>query len=199
MKLHLVVLALLCGASAAVQADPEHDRISSERSAANANLKEQERACGDQFVVAPCLEAARKDNRTMLTRLRREELQLDEAARHAAADARRKEIAEKAEAQQARASDARPEQPEVRVARPPRATPVPAIRPFEPPSGGPPGLGASGADRAEAEQRNIEKFEAKTREAQAHRDAVALRNAQRAAEGKIAAPLPVPPGASEPH
>jgi len=66
---------------------------------------------------------------------------------------------------------------------------------------GPPRRGAEGnstQDRRAFEQRNLAKFEARVRAAQAHREAVERRNAQRAAQGKVVAPLPVPSGASAP-
>jgi hypothetical protein len=48
------------------------------------------------------------------------------------------------------------------------------------------------------EKRNEASFEAKKRTAQEHREAIERRNAERAAHGKVAAPLPVPKGASAP-
>jgi colicin import membrane protein len=195
MMLRLLTLALLCGVSLGAQADAEHERIAAERAAANAKLAEQQRECATRFLVAPCMDDARTENRATLARLRQRELQLDEARRRAVAEARRKAIAEKAEAQQARASDAAPEPPRVRV----RRAPQPAGRASESVAPRLPGGAEPGADRASIERRNQEKFEARQREAQAHREAVERRNAQRAAKGKVAAPLPVPEGASAPR
>jgi hypothetical protein len=195
MKFRFLVYALLFGASTVVLADAEHDRIASERQAANASLAEHERVCNGQFSVSGCLEAARKENRATLTRLRHEELQLDDARRHGAADARRKEIAEKAVAAQARASDAAADEPGDPVRDGPHAVPAPAIRSHEPSLPRPQGQPASGVTRAEQEQINTEKFEARAKRAEAHREAVARRNAERDAKGTPPAPLPVPRGA----
>jgi colicin import membrane protein len=196
MRLRLFTLALLCGVSLWARADAENERIAAERAAANARLAEQQRECATRFIVASCVEDARTEHRATLARLRQRELQLDEAKRRATAEARRKAIAERAEAQQSRASDAAPEPPRARVRRAPQPAPVPASRAPERltplPGGG------TGADRATVERRNEQKFEAMQREAQAHRQAVERRNAQRAAKGKTAAPLSVP-GASAPR
>lgn len=189
MKLRLVGMALLFGASVSAYADAEHDGIASDRSAANAKLAAQERECADRFVVAPCLEDARTEHRATLARLRQQELQLDEGRRRAAAEARRKSIAEKAEAQQARASDPAPEAPRVRVRSAPQPTTAPASR--KPDDGVLPTPATGDAPKRNSiEQRNRQKFEDRQRQAQSHRDAVARRNAERAAKGKVAAPLP---------
>ncbi len=195
MKPRLLGFALLCGAAVGARADAEHDRIASERSAANARLTAQVRECESRFIVAPCLDAARSENRAALAQLRQQELQLDEGRRRAAAEARRKAIADKVGAQRGRASDAAAEAPHVHVRREPQVAPAPARRASE--AGAPPmpALGPSGPDRAAIEQRNQRSFAARASEAQAHRDAVARRNADRAAQGKVAAPLPAP-GAS---
>jgi hypothetical protein len=54
------------------------------------------------------------------------------------------------------------------------------------------------AQRRAREARNTAEFEARSRAARAHRDDVERRNAERAARGKKARPLPVPAGASTP-
>jgi hypothetical protein len=114
---------------------------------------------------------------------------LDEARRREAAAARRKATAERVDAQQSRASEAASEPPGVRVRR---ATEPP----LPPPSAGitpkprPPVISASQA------QQNAEKFEARTRATDAHRDLVERRNAERVAQGKAAKPLPTPSAAS---
>jgi hypothetical protein len=59
------------------------------------------------------------------------------------------------------------------------------------------GVGHTAHRTADEERRKAE-FEARTRSAQAHREAVERRNAQRAASGKKVAPLPVPDAASAP-
>ncbi len=189
MKTRLLCAALSCALSAFAAADAERDRITAERVAADARLAAQERECETRFLVAPCLEAARQQHRSTSARLRQQQLELDEARRHEAAAARRKAIADKVEAQQPRASEAPPGPPRVRV----RRAPEPAAAPHS--AGGPvprpPALSAS------AVQHNEAKFEGRAQAAQARREAVERRNAQRAAQGKVAAPLPA--GASTPR
>ncbi|MES2101239.1 MAG: hypothetical protein V4569_15530 [Pseudomonadota bacterium] len=194
MKIRLLGFALLCSAAFGVRADAERERIAGERAAVNAKLLEQERECATRFIVAACVADARTDHREALKKLRQQELQLDEARRRAVAEARRKTLADKAQAQQARASDPAPDAPRVRVRRAAAhvdRTDSGAVPPL-------PGAKASAANRGEVEQRNQEKFEARRREAQAHREVVERRNAQRAASGTVAAPLP-PAGASAPR
>ncbi len=194
MKIRLLGFALLCGAAFGVRADAERERIAGERVIVNAKLLEQERECSTRFIVAACVERARTDHREVLKKLRQQELQLDEGRRRAVAEARRKTIADKAQAQQARASDPAPDAPRVRVRR--AAAAVDRVDPDAAPQL--PGDKGSGASRGEVAQRNQEKFEARRRELQAHREAVERHNAQRVASGKVAAPLP-PAGASAPR
>lgn len=194
MKPGLLCVALVCGFAAGAWADPVLDRIAVERAAADARLAEQERECATRFIVAACVENARTEHRATLMRLRQQQLQIDEARRREAAIARRKILAERVAAQQAHASDAASEAPHVRVRRAPE--PGPAIRHSDGAMPRPIAGGTAGADRAVTEQRNEEKFEARAREAQRHREEVQRRNAQREAQGKVAAPLPTPSGAS---
>ena len=134
-----------------------------------------------------------------LTRLRQQELQLDEGRRRAAADARRKAIADKAEAQQARASEAEAQPPRVRVRRDAQAAPTPAKRASEAAAPSAAAPAAVGAGRASNEQRSKQKFDARAGALRAHKASVERRNAQRAAQGKAAAPLPAPAGDSAPR
>lgn len=192
MKLVPVTFALLCAASGGALADPERDRIGVDRAAANAKLAEQQRECATRFIVAACLDDARTAHRETLQRLRQQELKLDEAKRQAAAEGRRKAIADKAQPAQARASDAPPDAPRVRMRRAGPAASDAELRLDQSPAPRAHQAAASSPSRSAAEQRQQQQFEARQREAQAHRDAVAHRNAQRAASGKVAAPLPVP-------
>ena len=75
-----VLLLALC--SGAAHAESERERLATERAAANARLAEQERACAEKFVVTACSDAARKEHRATLARLRRAEMVLDDAASH---------------------------------------------------------------------------------------------------------------------
>ena len=198
MNVRFLGCVLLCCASAVALADPEHQRISSERAAANSKLADQESECATRFIVATCVEDARTGHRDAIKKLRLQELQLDEGRRRAAAEARRKAIADKAQAQQARASDAAPDEPRVRVRPAPQPAPAAPNRVDESLALHPPGAGAPAANRGAVEQLSQQKFESRRRHAETHRDAVTRRNAERAAKGKVAAPLP-PGGASAPR
>ena len=199
MKLCCVCLMLLSVASGGALADAEHDRIAAERATANARLLAQERGCAARFIVADCVDDARKAHRSTVKGLRDQEIRLDEAKRQAAAEARRKTIAENAQAQHSRASDALPETPKIRVRREPHfAEPAANPPPDEVTTKRSSAPGVRG-DRSAVEQRNREKYELRQRQAEAHREAVARRNRERAVGGKTVPPLPAPLGASKPR
>jgi len=174
--------------AAVAHAEPERERIAAERTAANVRFTEQERLCEERFVVTSCVDAARRELRMTLTRLHRVELTLDEAARREAATRRRQAVNDKTAAQEARVSaPAEVTQRDTVRAAPQPNPPVPVS-----------GTRASAEERRAIEQRNEVNFEARARAAKAHRDTVERRNAERSAEGKVVAPLPVPSGASAP-
>ncbi len=179
----------LC-ATLAHAAQPERERIAAERAAATARFAEQERACGEKFIVTSCVDAARKEQRMTLTRLHRAELVLDDAERRETSARRRQDLQQRATEQDARASEPAPAPH--REARRDASAPNPLA------AAHPRMNAASAAERRAIEQRNEASFEARARAAQARRQAVERRNAQRAAEGKVVAPLPVPPHASAP-
>ncbi|MDE2094308.1 MAG: hypothetical protein KGI87_10690 [Burkholderiales bacterium] len=193
------VMCMVCMSTRALDAAPaQHERIAAERAAAIARFNEQARACQAHFVVTACVEAAQREQRATLTRLHRQELQLDEAQRREAAAAQLGAIRGRIAAQAARDRDA---------ASAAAAGTAPAEHPTSPapaPRAAATGLtrtgahGASAQDRRAVEQRNRVEFEARVRAAQAHREAVERRNAQRAAEGKVAPPLQMPSGAPAP-
>jgi len=189
------VSAFAAGAAPTVvqaQAGSDRERIASERAAATARLAEQERVCRTQFVVTACVDAAQREFRVTQARLRREELALDEAARRAAAARRKQEIAERAAAQASQPADAGPAVPREGARRMPSPNAPAAPAPIR-------SRRASSAEDQRAEElRNEAALEARVRAAQAHRAAVERRNAERAARGKVAAPLPMPSAASAP-
>ena len=195
------LVCMSAGALAAVPAAPataQRERIATERAAAMARFTEQERACQARFVVTSCVEAAQREQRATLTRLHRQELQLDEARRRDAAAIRVQAIRDRVAAQAARAADAVSEAAADTAREARKPSPAAVRRPVD---SGPPRSGVAGAsiqDRRAFEQRNLAKFEARVRAAQAHRVAEEHRNAQRATQGKVVAPLPVPSGASAP-
>jgi colicin import membrane protein len=189
-RTRIVVGLIAAAATMLARAEPERDRIAAERAAVNARFAEQERACQEKFVVTACVDAARKEQRQTLMRLKRAETVLDEAERRETAARRRQASQERAAVQGARASEPVAEGPQPATRNPPAPNPPAALPPRRPAS--------SAAEQRAAEQRNEAAFEARARAAQAHRDTVARRNAQRASEGKAGAPLPVPSGASAP-
>jgi len=190
MRSRVIVASVIALCAALAHAEPERERIAAERAAAMARFAEQERACSERFVVTPCMDAARKEQRMTLARLRRAELVLDEADRRAAAARRRQELQERAAAQAARASEPDPADRGERQRTAPTPNPPAPVRPTRPAS--------SASDQRAIEQRNQAAFEARARAARARREAVERRNAERARERKVAAPLPVPSGASAP-
>jgi colicin import membrane protein len=190
MRARIVIGLIAAAATAFARAEPERERIAAERAAVNARFAEQERTCQERFAVTGCVDAARKEQRTTLMRLKRAETVLDEAQRRESAARRRQALQERAAVQAARASAP------VAEARQPGARNAPAPNP--PAALPPPRPASSAAERRVAEQRNEAAFEARARTAQAHRETVARRNAQRASEGKAGAPLPLPSGASAP-
>jgi len=196
----VVAIAIGVGSTGvAAQDGPTRERIATERAAATAQLAEQERVCRAQFVVTACMDAAQREFRGTQARLRREELALDEAARRATAARRKQEIAERAAAHASQpgdagdAADAGIEAPRDGARRTPAPNPLATSAP--PRSRRP----SSAEDQRAEELRNEAALEARVRAAQAHRSAVERRNAERAARGKVAAPLPVPSGASAPR
>lgn len=185
------VSAALCTglATAAVPADEtvERERIARERAEATARFEQRQRECAQRFAVTACVDAARAEHRQTLLQLRRQEGVLDEAQRKQRAAQRMQAIEEKRRAEQERASapPATPRPPPLQV-KPPR----PAAAHSPPSAADRP---ASAPDRSLEEARNRERFEARQREAQAHRDDAARRRAQREQAGKKpSAPLPDP-------
>ena len=183
----LLVGSLAGCASAAVT--PEISRIAAERSAADAAYVARERECLRQFVVTACLDGAKQQRRATLNRLKREEIEHDEAARRAAAsarqaatDAREAERRKLQEAQSGAPAAPRPEK-ERREPEPPSAS---KLLPRGPVSRRP------AAEQRAIEAENVEKYEARQRAAQARKEAIERRNAARAAAGKQPTPLPVP-------
>lgn len=189
---------MLCGMPSRSHADGEHDLIASERAAVTARFAAQVNECETRFVVAMCLEDAATESRRRLALLHRQQLTLDESRRRASAEARRKAIADRAEAQQIVASGAASEAPRVRLRRELAAPPRAALAASAPKLLGADTTGARDAvpNYPPYVDGSQTRFDARIREAQAHREAVAHRNAERVARGKAEAPLPVPPGAS---
>ena len=191
--LRSALAALLICASATLLAEgvgtetEERERIAAERSTAQTAFSSRERHCQNSFVVTPCVENARRDLREVLLRLRRQEAILDEMQRRERAAQRLETIRNRPAMAGPPASPA--------AAREARSAPhdAPRVRVHEAPT-----AKRSAQERQRAETLSEQKFEAASQAAGARRSAVERRNAERAAGGKGAAPLPVPSGASAP-
>lgn len=188
-----LALAMPCIAGAADDSLAERARIRAERARAESAYAAAARDCNARFVVTSCVEDARAERRQTLTRLRNEELVLDRAER-------KQRAAERAQA--IRHKQAQEDRPRPRLVVPQAAGSDPRPRlhlrvPGAPTAAGhrPPRL------TPEEESRNRAVFEQRQREAEAHREAVERRNAERAAKAKKpsrALPVPPPEGASAP-
>ena len=192
-------LAALCAiGSTALAAAPELERIAADRAIAQARYVERERHCLAQFAVTACLDAARQERRATLNRLKRSEIEVEEAERRAAAATRQSAVDARMVEQRRRNASGPAAAPKARVDR------DAASQPGEPAAASrllprPPASRLPDAERRAVEQRKVMKFEARQRSAQARREAVERRNALRAAQGKNAPPLPVPSPASVPR
>jgi len=205
---------------------PDSDaRIAAERAAVNARYVEQERECRTRFIVASCIDAAKRERRQELDMLRARQIVVDEARRRERAEARRSELAVKAaedakrDAERAARAASAPasgaSQPGHRLVPVGRArTPVsPASSPASPaasPASGSAarsravgqelGLGnhapKSASERASEEERSRAAFEEKQRRAAEHRDEAATQSIRRMSAKTPASPLPAPSAAS---
>jgi colicin import membrane protein len=185
----LAVCGLLACASAHADDREERTRIARERGEATLRFEERQRECEQRFAVTSCVDEARAEHRQALLRLRGQESVLDEAERKRRAAQRMAAIREKVSAEAARDAVPRP-------ARPAPAMNVSAPRQKTSASAAPRvASAASSPDRSAQEVRSRERFEKRQREAKAHRDEAARRQAERAKPGKApVAPLPDPAG-----
>jgi len=178
-------VACLVAAPLSAVAD-ERAQIAAERSALNQRFAQEERDCANRFVVNACIDDVRRQRREALHPLRERELSLDEAERVRRAAERRAVIAAKQAAAASRpGKDAGPPpQLRLREVDPAPASPSrPTPRPHD-----------EAGRAAEAAQR-VREAERRREEAQAGQRRVQEREAERAAAGRQAVPLPVP-GAS---
>lgn len=172
----------------------ERARIRSERAAAEARFTASEKECRARFVVTACVDDARQVRRDTLSRLRREESVLEDEVRKQKTADRLRQLDENREREQARQRDSA--SPERRDAARAAAAPQAKVRP--PKEASPPAASAPVVNRSAEEARNRAAFEARRDAADAHREKIETRNAERAVRGKVAAPLPAPSAASAP-
>jgi hypothetical protein len=188
-SLSILISGMLAAGFAAGQVPDEATQralIQRQRSEAQAAYEQRKAKCTEAFAVNACEDKARTAHRQETRRLREQELALDDAARQRKTQANRERLAAKAAAVDASASAPAPtpRRPKVQGAvatpresgRAPKAKETPRVD----------------------EAANRERFEARQRQAQAHRKTVEQRNAERAAKRTKAQPLPLPPGASRP-
>ena len=183
----------------------EQQRIDVERRDADAAFNRRELECRARFAVTVCIDEARKNHHQSLERLRLQQFALDEAQRKQRAAQRLQGIREKGSAgESSQRNEAMPERsrPEAQPALPgqrdsggPGGVPEPATVPLRAPEKMP--KRSAEANRTAVEAQRRAEYQARLDAAQAHRDSVALRNAQRRASGRApAAGLPVPSAAS---
>lgn len=176
-------------------ADAERARLRTEREAVEATFKRKQAECEARFVVTSCVEDARREQREALARLRHREAELNDAERKERTAARRQEIEENAKRDRERQKEAsvpakgdalrKDAEPRVTVRPPPQA------RPSSRPASGSFGGGIF-SERPVDEARSRAEFDARQRAIAEHRQQVEQRNLERAAKGKVVAPLPTP-------
>ena len=187
----------------------ERDRIKSERDQAEATFRARELECRQRFVVTPCLDQARRDRRQTMDRLRQQQEVLDEAQRKQRAALRVGEIQTKVSGDEARQREAearerRKEKQRLEAAASASAASAAEVsQPASAASAAPapkPQAHTPHPKAANDEAKRVADYERRQQEAQAHRDAVARRNAERATAGKVPSKgLPTPQGASAAH
>lgn len=202
--------------------DDERQRLAQQRAAIESEFERGERACAQRFAVTQCVDGLKEQRRSALAELRRKEVALEEAERRAAALANRKRLQDKqakaaARAQRVQAAAQAASQPSGAPASAGIAKGAARPEPAQPdPAGAGAGAGASapaaaqrpwssrqdgaaqGADAASEAARRAEAQADRLEKAEQRRQRVEQRNAERAAQGKTAAPLPDPAAASSP-
>ncbi len=193
------LLELSAGPAGAAVVDMAAKRaaLASQRVQADADHAAELARCQQRFVVTACLKTAEHQHRQALGQLRHQQLLLDEMQRQQRATERLQSIEHKrsAAASTVEAAVAQP----VHNAKPDDAwsAPLPAVRPLRPAGRTKPPT-ASQLPQAALIQDHVRAQQARQVEMQAHRQAVERRNARRAAQGKRAAPLPVPAASALP-
>lgn len=178
---------LWLGGAALADDAAERQRIAAERQAIASRFAAEEADCHRRFVVTSCVDAARARQREALNLLRHQELLLDDAERKQRAAARLDAI----EARRAAAASQPAPAPVPPSSPSPRAEPPPPRPPTVPHAASP---SASTAE-AQAAARRAAAAKKRREDAAADRARIAEREAQHAAGGKKAAPLPLPASA----
>jgi len=184
-----LLLWLTCSVQAAESAAAlaERDQIQRERAAVEARYKQTEADCKTRFAVSGCVADAQAQRREALSSLRLRELTLDDAWRKAEAEENERRLA----AKQADALNRAPPVPRAASAPLSPASAVASPSPNERVKSR-----SRTADDATAAAERVVAQQRRASEAEAHRQQVEQRNAERAARGKKSTPLPVPTAAS---
>jgi hypothetical protein len=184
-----LLLWLTCSVQAAESAAAlaERDQIQRERAAVEARYKQTEADCKTRFAVSGCVADAQAQRREALSSLRLRELTLDDAWRKAEAEENERRLA----AKQADALSRAPPVPRAASAPLSPASAVASPSPNERVKSR-----SRTADDATAAAERVVAQQRRASEAEAHRQQVEQRNAERAARGKKSTPLPVPTAAS---
>ena len=203
----LILLLSLCATAPAWAISPaddaaERQRIAGEKAEVEKAYAAREAECRRRFIVTSCLDAARRDRREAVERLRQQEVVLDEAQRKLRAAQRIEEIRSKVSADEAKrreaearvqAREAQRQEQAARVEAAASAASAPSaaaaasapVRARTPPTKRP-------VDAGKAAQA----YEQRQQQAQEHRAAVERRNAERAGKNKPSRPLPAPASGS---
>lgn len=191
--LRRMLIAVLATASMAAHAtDPESAEravLAKKRSAVQAQFAAEDRECASRFSVNACVDDVRARRREALTAIDARDAELDAAQRKRRADERRAGIASKQaerakrEAQSASGPVAPQPLDALRAPSPPKGAPVP-----RPASSHPAPNVPTPAQRAAREQAARERYEAKQRDAAAHRAEIERRNAAEKKEPAAALP-----------
>ncbi len=176
-----------CAVTAAPDTDAaERQRIAADRQAVEARYDAARQGCEARFVVNQCLDQAKQARRAALEPLQRQIHLLDDARRRERAVERLRVIQERQSAAAERPVPAKPLATDGAAS----AVSPPAVRRAVRP---PPSASAA----AQAAQQRQAQQQQRLKDAQAHQDAVAARNARQDAHRTPAAGLPLP-GASAP-
>ncbi len=219
-RLRVAVFAMLAAPSAwpadTTSEVVERQRIAVERGEADTEFERRNQACQLRFAVTSCSDTARKDYRDTMERLRLQQAMLDESRRRQQAASRIDGIRAKVSAEEAIRRDGVAQERRTLAPRPAPASAAVAAAASAASSASSANAGAAPAraaalssktrtarppvpDRSSTEAKRLAEHEDRQAAAQAHRDAVVRRNAERASSGKKpAASLPVPGAASAP-
>ncbi len=176
----LLCCVLLLVAGPGLASPDERQQIAVARQRIAQEFGAQEQACRQRFAVTDCVEDVRARRRQALAPWHEKELALDAADRQRRADERRAAIQAKTLAATETPASAPPVVPR---ARKPSPTPT-TVLPAAPPAADPAQAAAAAARVQDAAKRKAEAESAQAR--------VARREAERAREGKVVTPLPVP-------